>query len=111
MSKFFTPIEVDVASVVRLLPAGAALEGVKWNPVTHQVDVIWDHRPFDTGNDYAIEFSREHLQSGKLPEKVRPRVERTGGPPPGGNAPASARTPATKPVARRRGPAVEMQPE
>jgi len=77
MSKFFTGIPVDVAAVEKALPEGAFVERIVWNQEAGQVEIHWDHQPFHTGNDMAVEFTAEYLatQGNLLPEGVYSRKE------------------------------------
>lgn len=71
MSKFKTTIPVDVAAVKKLLPAGAFFDGVSFDDETNSVEVRWQHDPFKTPFDHAIEFPIEHLQAGEVPSFVK----------------------------------------
>lgn len=73
MSKFVTAIPVDVAEVKKLLPPGACVERVHWNPELSQVEVVWDHMPAHTGFDFPVAFSQEDLAARRMPKGVRQR--------------------------------------
>lgn len=73
MSKFFTAINVDIEAVAGLLPEGAFVESVRWNPREERVEIVWDHPPFDTGKDFAVEFGAEDLKKKRLPKGVGKR--------------------------------------
>lgn len=62
MSKYKTSIQVDVQSVKELLPAAAYVHGLKWNPETSSVEVVWDHDAFKTPYDYPVEMTVEELK-------------------------------------------------
>jgi len=70
LSKFFTPIPVDVESVTKLIgQAGtrAFIGEVRWNPEFSRIEVHWETDLLRTGRDYPIEFDPG---TDRLPEGV-----------------------------------------
>jgi hypothetical protein len=70
MSKFYTPIAVDLKAVKELLPKGAFLHGVTFNEEESRVEVHWEDDRLATGLDHAVEFTGEQLDTGKVPKQV-----------------------------------------
>lgn len=70
MSKFVTAITVDVEAVRKLLPENAYVERVLWNGREQQLEIFWDHPPFHTGRDFAIDFPASDLKAKKLAKGV-----------------------------------------
>jgi len=103
MSKFFTPIAVDVKAISKLLPEGAFIEAIRWNSIANQIEMVWDHGPYYTGLDFPGDFALTHLEKGTVPAYVRRRDARRPKPAPRtdlrpGTRPG-ARTPNAKPIA------------
>lgn len=98
MSKFFTPIKVDIDAVKKLLPKDVYIDEVRWNARSGQVEIYWDHQPFHSGTDYPIEFKAEQLKAKQLPKGVgRPPAPRPAKKP---ALPVAAKVAATQVAAR-----------
>ena len=76
MSKFITPLPIDLAGVVNALPKGSYLHAVRLNPVTSVVEIEWEHDGFRTPWTFPSEFPLADLLARRSPGTVRivPRV-------------------------------------
>jgi len=70
MSKFITTLPVDLAGVVKSLPAGSYLHAVRLNPVTSVVEIEWEHDAFRTPWTFGADFPLADLQGRKVPKHV-----------------------------------------
>jgi hypothetical protein len=62
MSKFKISIPVDVDAIVRGLPAGTYIHGIRWASEASTVDVVAEHDAFKTGRDYPVEAQLADVQ-------------------------------------------------
>lgn len=74
MSKFLTPIPVDIQSIADLLPTRASVLNVRFNRELAQVEIEWDDDDLNTGYTFAHPYPSDALLSGDLPQGVKPRT-------------------------------------
>lgn len=71
MSTFRTPLPVDIDAVKAMLPKGASVEKIDWDPQLQILSMIWHHQRIATPYTFPVEFTIEQLESGKLPYKAQ----------------------------------------
>lgn len=80
MSKFFTPIPVDVQRILDLLPRHTFIHGIKWNAEDKTVEIHWEHDRIRTKYTFPVKFEEFELLSDHYPSEVigKPEMDTSG---------------------------------
>lgn len=71
MSKFTTPIPVDVAGAIAALPKGAYVHSVRLSPDRTNVELVWDHDGLISSKCQPNVLEQREFGK-KLPAHVKP---------------------------------------
>jgi hypothetical protein len=71
MSKFITPIAVDLGGIKSLLPKNCHVHGATFNTDQSRVELHWEHDLYRTCYTFPLEFTVEQLKAGEVPSGVR----------------------------------------
>lgn len=77
MSNFITRISLvdQIQALKAMLPAESGVFGISYEPNTHSLEIHWENGRLLTPYRYAVEFTKDQLQSGTLPENVKTEKE------------------------------------